>query len=179
MTSILGISGSLRAGSHNRQLLVALGSHFPPSVEFTIFDGTDIPVFNVDVEAAGEPAAVVALRQAISEADLVVFATPEYNGGIPGSLKNMIDWASRADDPLSGRPVAIIGGSGGRFATSHAQLMLRHILGYMGCPIMPRPMVAFGGIAKSFEGDALVDESIRHRLEAAAGAMVEWVERVG
>lgn len=176
MTQILGISGSLRADSYNTQLLRELGAFFPDTVTFSIFDGRDVPVFNADVEAAGEPSAVIAMNEAIGTADMVVFATPEYNGSIPGSLKNLIDWASRGSAPINNKPAAIIGGSTGRFGTAHSQLMMRHILGYLGCPLMPSPIVALAHLRDSFDGTTLVDEAVRGRLEKAAAAMAEWAQ---
>ena len=178
MTRILGICGSLRADSYNRQLLSVLGGYFPEGVSFSIFDAVDIPVFNADLEAEGEPASVAALKDAVAAADLVVFGTPEYNGSIPGSMKNLIDWASRAPNPLHGKPAAIIGGSTGRFGTAHAQLMLRHILVYMHCPLLPG-MVAFAHLRDSFDGTTLTDDAIRGRLEKTAGAIMDWLAKVG
>lgn len=178
MTRILGICGSLRADSYNRQLLSVLGEYFPDDVLFSIFDAVDVPVFNADLEIDGDPDAVAALKDAIAEADLVVFATPEYNGSIPGSMKNLIDWASRGTNPLHGKPAAIIGGTTGRFGTAHAQLMLRHILVYMHCPLLPG-MVAFAHLRDSFDGTTLTDEAVRGRLEKTAGAIVDWLAKVG
>ena len=178
MTRILGICGSLRADSYNRQLLSVLGEYFPDGVTFSIFDAVDVPVFNADLESEGDPASVTALKDAIAAADLVVFGTPEYNGSIPGSMKNLIDWASRAPNPLHGKPAAIIGGSTGRFGTAHAQLMLRHILVYMHCQLLPG-MVAFAHLRDSFEGTTLTDAAIRGRLEKTAGAIMNWLAKVG
>ena len=176
MTHILGISGSLRKDSYNTQLLHVLGEFFPETVSFSIFDGRDVPVFNADTEADGEPAAVAGMNQAIGAADMVVFATPEYNGSIPGSLKNLIDWATRGSAPINNKPAAIIGGSTGRFGTAHSQLMMRHILSYLGCPLMPSPIVALAHLRDSFDGTTLVDEAVRGRLETAAAAMAGWAE---
>lgn len=178
MTRILGICGSLRHDSYNLQLLRVLGEYFPESIEYSIFDASEVPVFNTDLEVDGDPGPVASLKRAIDEADLVVFATPEYNGSIPGSLKNLIDWASRAPAPLKGKPAAIIGGSTGRFGTAHAQLMLRHILVYMNCPLMPGPMVALAHLRDSFDGPTLTDEAIRDRLEKTAGHVVDWLRLV-
>jgi chromate reductase len=178
VTRVLGICGSLRANSYNRELLAVLGGFFPDDVSFSIFDAVDVPVFNADLEVDGGPPSVSALKEAIANADLVVFATPEYNGSIPGSMKNLIDWASRAPDPLKGKPAAIIGGTTGRFGTAHAQMMLRHILVYLNCPLLPG-MIAFAHLRDSFDGATLTDEAIRERLEKAAGAMLDWVAKVG
>ena len=93
--TVLGISGSLRRKSSNTGLLRAGQEVAPAGMEIAIFDIADLPLYNSDVEAGGDPAPVAALKAAIRDADGVVFATPEYNWGTSGALKNAIDWASR------------------------------------------------------------------------------------
>jgi chromate reductase len=92
---ILAIAGSLRQGSYNRGLLRAAQEHAPDWVEVQFFDIGTLPFFNEDVEAKGDPEAVRRLKDAISRANAVLIATPEYNGAVPGVLANAIDWASR------------------------------------------------------------------------------------
>src|SRR3954465_14863614 len=101
---VLGISGSLRQGSHNPRLLRAAAEKLPPGTEFVLYDGLrHVPHYDDDV-LADPPAAVEDLREAIREADAVLIATPEYNHSIPGVLKNALDWLSRplAESPLKG-----------------------------------------------------------------------------
>ena len=119
---ILGISGSLRKGSFNTGLLRAAQELAPEGMEIAIFDLKDIPLYNGDVEAEGDPESVTALKEAIRNSDGVLFASPEYNHGITGVLKNAIDWASRDRDEgsLNGKPAAIVG-AGGVSATARAQ----------------------------------------------------------
>ena len=101
---VLGIPGSLRERSHNRALLLAAAELLPPGVELELFDGlADVPLYNEDTDHENPPAGVRELRQAIERADALLFATPEYNGSVPGVLKNAIDWASRPGS--GGRPV--------------------------------------------------------------------------
>ena len=95
MTRILGISGSLRERSYNRALLRAARELAPPGVEVVEFDLSPIPPYDGDVEAAGDPEPVAELRAAVAGADALLFATPEYNRGTSGVLKNAIDWLSR------------------------------------------------------------------------------------
>src|SRR3954470_24143764 len=91
--SILGISGSLRTGSSNTALLRAARVMLPEAVEFTLFDGLgEIPAFNPDIADEATPASVVALRKQVIAADGVLFSSPEYAHGVPGSLKNALDW---------------------------------------------------------------------------------------
>lgn len=175
--SIVGISGSLRRDSYNTALLNLFGELAPPEIIFSVFDAVDVPVFNVDVEAQGDPDSVIRLRRAIADADGVLFATPEYNGGIPGSMKNIIDWASRGESPISKKPCAVIGG-GGRFGTAHAQMMLRHTLTYMGCPVLPGQNLYVPMVRTKFEDGKLTDERARQHLEKLGTDLLEWVTRI-
>ena len=113
MTKILGISGSLRERSYNTALLRAAAELAPPAAEIEVFDLSAIPLYNDDVEAAGDPEPVAALRAAVAEADALLLATPEYNRGTSGVLKNAIDWLSRPAlaSVLRWKPVAIMGAS--------------------------------------------------------------------
>src|SRR3954453_24124260 len=110
---VLGLSGSLRAGSHNAKLLRAAGELLPPGAELTVFEGLKaIPPFDEDDEHT-RPEAVQALYDAIAARDVVLVSTPEYNHSIPGQLKNSLDWLSRplASSPLRGKPTAVVGAS--------------------------------------------------------------------
>jgi len=136
---VLGISGSLRRDSHNTTLLRAAGQLVEElGVEFEEFDGLKaIPPYDEDDDVGSGPVAVARLRQAIAEADAVLFATPEYNSSIPGVLKNAVDWASRpvATGPLRNKPVAVIGASIGMFGAVWAQAELRKVLGATGARV--------------------------------------------
>jgi chromate reductase len=137
---VLGISGSLRRDSHNTRLLRAAGEIVEQhGGEFEVFDGLKaIPPYDQDDDVGNGPAAVAALRQAIADADAVLFATPEYNSSIPGVLKNAVDWASRppAASPLRNKPVAVIGASIGMFGAVWAQAELRKVLGSTGARVL-------------------------------------------
>jgi chromate reductase, NAD(P)H dehydrogenase (quinone) len=135
---ILGISGSLRGDSHNTRLLHATRSVLPEGVELDVFDGLGaIPPFSEDDEHAPNES-VLALRDAIAAADAVLVATPEYNGSIPGQLKNALDWLSRpfATSPLRGKPVAVIGASTGLFGAVWAQAETRKVLKTIGSRVL-------------------------------------------
>ena len=135
---VLGISGSLREGSHNRRLLRAAAGLLPPGAELEIFDGLrDVPPFNEDDETS-PPAAVLALKQAIADADVVLIATPEYNHSIPGVLKNALDWVSRpmAQNPMRGKWALVIGASTGMFGAVWAQAETRKVLGALGARVL-------------------------------------------
>jgi chromate reductase, NAD(P)H dehydrogenase (quinone) len=139
---VLGISGSLRRDSYNRQLLRAAARLLPPGAELALFEGLKtIPPFDEDDEAA--PALAVSnWRQAIADADALLFATPEYNASIPGQLKNAIDWASRpsADPALRNKPSAVIGASAGMFGAVWAQAELRKALAAAGARVIDREL---------------------------------------
>lgn len=131
---ILGIAGSLRAGSYNRELLRLARTLLPPGVELVEWDGLrELPAFDEDTEMLEHPP-VERLRAAVREADAVLIATPEYNGSIPGALKNALDWASRPveENVFRGKPVAVIGASAGAFGAVWAQAETRKVLGLMG-----------------------------------------------
>ena len=143
MTRILGISGSLRRDSYNTELLRAAAQELPPGVELVLFDGLRAVLpYDADEDVEPAPEAVRELREAIAGADALLIATPEYNGSIPGLLKNAIDWASRPfpDNVLRGKPVAVIGASTGMFGAVWAQAELRKVLGIAGARVVDREL---------------------------------------
>src|SRR6478735_1664139 len=148
---VLTISGSLRPDSLNTLLLRAAEEQAPAGVQLVRFTGlADIPPFHGERSDPGErPAAVRELSEQIQAADALLIATPEYNGSIPGVLKNAIDWASRpiSDSPLSGKPLAIMG-AGGAGGTIRAQLALRQLSTAINTLIINRPQVQ---ITRSWE----------------------------
>ena len=136
---VLGISGSLRRDSHNTKLLRAAGEIVEQhGGQFELFDGLKaIPPYDEDDDVANGPTAVEALKEAIADADALLFATPEYNSSIPGVLKNAVDWASRplATNPLRNKQVAVIGASIGMFGAVWAQAELRKVLAATGARV--------------------------------------------
>ena len=139
---ILAISGSLRKGSHNSALLRAAADLLPPGVELAVHDGLRaIPPYDDDHEPP-VPAAVQLLRDEIDGADAVLIATPEYNGSIPGQLKNALDWLSRPlqESPLRNKPVAVIGASTGMFGAVWAQGEARKVLAAIGARVLDREL---------------------------------------
>jgi NAD(P)H-dependent FMN reductase len=117
-TRILALVGSLRAGSYNKQLAEAAVKYAPDGVEVDFFDDlADVAFYNEDIDRPGEVATADRLRVEVETADALLLVTPEYNGSIPGSLKNAIDWLSRpfGAGAISGKPLAVIGVSHGRY----------------------------------------------------------------
>jgi chromate reductase len=157
---VLGISGSLRRDSHNSRLLRAAAELLPPGVEFEEFgDLREIPPFDADAEHDPAPA-VIALKEAIADADAVLIATPEYNHSIPGVLKNALDWVSRpiAENPMRGKPALVIGASTGMFGAVWAQAETRKVLGALGGRVLDEELP----VARAPDG--LDDHELQARL---------------
>ena len=164
---VLGISGSLRRGSHNTALLRAVADLVGDGAELEIWDGLkEVPPYDEDDDVADGPAAVAGLRAAIAGADAVLFATPEYNSSVPGQLKNALDWVSRplATSPLRNKPVAVVGASAGVFGAVWSQAELRKVLRAIGSRVI-EDGVAVGRAADQFdERGGLVDEQLRGQI---------------
>jgi chromate reductase, NAD(P)H dehydrogenase (quinone) len=139
---VLAISGSLRADSYNSRLLAEAAAAAPGGVEVELLDPAliaDLPLYDQDLDVPGDvPMSVQRLREAWADADAILFATPEYNGSVPGGLKNAVDWASRPrlEAALTNRTVAVVGTSTGQFGAVWAQNDLRRILGIAGARVV-------------------------------------------
>lgn len=174
VTRILAISGSLRERSYNRALLRAAEELAPAGVEIEEFDLSPIPFYDGDVEAAGDPEPVADLKGAVAEADALLIATPEYNRGTSGVLKNAIDWLSRPAlaSVLRWKPVAVMGASTGRGGTRRAQQQVRDALLYPGAIVIDEPEVALPVAWEHFGEDGrLVDERTRESISTLLEAL--------
>jgi chromate reductase, NAD(P)H dehydrogenase (quinone) len=149
---VLAVSGSLRRDSHNTRLLRAAAEAAPEGVEVVLWDGVrDLPLYDQDLENDQLPESVRRLRDDWAAADAILFATPEYNGSVPGLLKNAVDWGSRprGEAALANKDVAVIGASTGQFGAMWAQADLRKALGIAGARVsaaelaVPRAHEAF------------------------------------
>lgn len=161
--TVLGVVGSLRRGSYNRLLLHYVADHAPERLVVDIVDDIiRLPLFNEDLEVDGLPDDVATLHERITAADGVVIATPEYNFGVPGPLKNWLDWASRPErrSRLHGKPVLLMGASTGRTGgTVQCQGQLRISLAVLGAHVVPFPPVLLAEAKDKFDEDGnLVDE---------------------
>ncbi|GAA0909161.1 NAD(P)H-dependent oxidoreductase [Pseudonocardia zijingensis] len=174
---LLGVSGSLRRGSHNRRLLEAAAGALPSSVRLQVFDGlAEIPPY-VDDEGATAP--VQRLRSAIAGADGLLFATPEYNGSVPGQLKNALDWASRPypDNALRGRPALVVGASTGLFGAVWAQAELRKVLRTAGADVLDDELPVGSAETAFAEGGGLADPEQAAVLARAVDRLVRQASR--
>ncbi len=179
---ILGIAGSLRRGSFNRSLLRAAQELAPEGMSISTFDRLgDIPPYDEDVEQVGKPEPVQALVDAIRAADGLLVATPEYNYGVPGVLKNAIDWASRppATTPLKGKPAALMSASTGISGGMRAQYHLRQSFVFTETHAMLKPEVIIPKCAERFDANGrLTDESTRTLIKTFLAAFGQWTRRM-
>jgi chromate reductase len=175
---ILGLSGSLRSGSHNTALLRAAALSLPSGAELEVFDGLrDLPAYDADLDVEPVDPAVARLREAIAAADGVLVATPEFNGSIPGALKNALDWASRPfpDNALKGKPVAVVGASTGLFGAVWAQAEVKKVLGIIGADVLDGELPV-GQASGAFRDDGhLVEPDLRNALEELLGVLAARV----
>jgi chromate reductase, NAD(P)H dehydrogenase (quinone) len=164
--NVLAICGSLRRDSLNRALLRAALEFSPPemSIRESTLDG--IPLFDADLERAGRPASVAAFTAAISAADALLIATPEYNRSTPGVLKNALDWASRPPffSVLRGKRIAVIGASTGPGATLCAQAELRRVLESTGASVLSKPVLGLERAHAKFAEGRLTDTDAQSTL---------------
>ena len=177
---VLGFAGSLRQASYNRALLREAQGLAPSSLAIEIFDLTPVPLYNADVEAEGDPPGVAAFKAAIAAADGVLMVTPEYNHGVPGVMKNAVDWASRPPRgaPLGGKPVALMGASPGATGSARGQSQLRQAFEFTNSYCMPQPEVLVFRAHEKFDAEGrLTDQPTRQFLGTFLTAFEAWVRR--
>jgi chromate reductase, NAD(P)H dehydrogenase (quinone) len=181
---ILAVSGSLREGSYNTSLLRAAIEAAPDGVELELWDGIgELPLYDESLEGDA-PDSVRRLREDWAAADAILFATPEYNGSVPGGLKNAIDWASRPklEGVLRNKTVAVVGASTGQFGALWAQQDLKRILGIAGARVVgteipvARAHERFDAEGRLLDGE--VFEQLRLHLTTLASEAVAVPERV-
>jgi chromate reductase, NAD(P)H dehydrogenase (quinone) len=175
--TILAISGSLRDGSHNTELLRAAAALAPAGIEIELYDGLkEIPPYDADDDVPGfRPAPVADFKAALEAADAVLVSTPEYNSSIPGVLKNALDWASRplVESPVRNKPVAVLSSSTGMFGGVWAAAETRKVLGAMGARTLEETVSVPKADARLAEG---IDGALRAELRAVVDALAAAVE---
>ncbi len=180
-TRVAGIAGSLREGSLNKGLLRAAAELAPAGMEITIYARLgDIPPYNDDVFVKGDPEPVADLKTFIGSADALLISTPEYNYGIPGVLKNAIDWASRpaGKSVLNRKPAAIMGCSPGLGGTIRSQHALRQCFVFTETYAMLQPEIKIPSAAPLFDATGkLTDENTRQYIKKFLEAFAIWISR--
>ncbi len=180
MSTIVGISGSLRKASYNAALLRAAAAVCPDGVELRIASIAGIPLYDGDLEQErGIPAPVAALKDQIAAADGVLLVTPEYNNSMPGVFKNAIDWLSRPPKDIGrvfgDRKVAIMGATTGRGGTRLAQAAWLPVLRTLGMQVWCGKVLYVDGARRVFENGRLVDDDTRELLTAFMAGFAEFV----
>lgn len=178
--NVLAISGSLRRGSFNTAALRAAQELAPAGMRITLHDISAIPLYNEDVRAQGFPPPVEELRSRIRQADGLLLGCPEYNYGVSGVMKNTIDWASRPpEQPFDGKPIAIMGASGGALGTARAQYQLRQSFIFLNGHLLNRPEVFIGAAQTKFDAEGrLTDQPTRDFIAALLTSFQGWIRRI-
>lgn len=180
MTKLIGLSGSLRLGSFNTAMLRAAAELMPDGSELLVHTIRGVPLYDADAEAAdGIPQAVTDLKDAISGADGLLLATPEYNNSIPGVTKNAIDWLTRPPADIKrvfgGKPVAVIGATPGGFGTILSQNEWLPVLRYLGTtPWFGGRLLVSHAQTLFNEHGQLTDEKTREQLRQFMLGFVEF-----
>lgn len=158
---VAGLCGSLRAASYNRSALQAAGRLMPAGMNLRVASFAEIPVYCADEQERAWPSAVLALGEAIAQADAVLICSPEYNFSVPGGLKNALDWLSRLPrQPFKGKPVAIMGAATGPVGTARMQYDLRRILQFLDAQVLLKPEIFISNAKAKFDDEGqLVDET--------------------
>lgn len=177
--NVVGLCGSLRAASYNRAALRVAGELMPPGMRLRTLEFADLPFFDADLQARGWPPAVERLGAAIAEADGLLIASPEYNFGVPGALKNALDWLSRLPGtPLKGKPVAILGAATGPVGTARMQYDLRRVMHFVEARVLLKPEIFIAHAAQKFDAaGVLVDEPTRGFMREQMKAFQRWIVR--
>ena len=174
---ILAISGSLRHGSHNTDLLRGAAAAAPDGIDIELYHGLkDIPPYDADDDHPGDqPLAVQHFKDALDSADAILISTPEYNSSIPGVLKNALDWASRPliESPVRNKPVAVLSSSTGMFGGVWAAVETRKVLGALGARTLEDTVAVPKADERLADG---VDAALLTELRAVVDALAAAVE---
>jgi chromate reductase len=177
---IVAFAGSLRRRSFNRALIRAAAELAPSGLLIETIEIGGLPLYDADLEAAGDPPPVTAFKEAVHRADGLLIATPEHNDGLPGALTNALDWASRLPGraPMTGKPVAVMGASPSQVGTARAQLHLRQVLAHIQARVLPPPELLVGSAHQRFDGELrLADEATRRVLADLLLRFERWIAR--
>lgn len=174
---LLAISGSIRRASHCTAVLRSLQPLLPAEATLELFPLDEIPLYNADLDGDQPPATVARLKEAIKSADGLVVCSPEYNYGIPGVLKNAIDWASRPGfaSPLKGKPALIMTASPGTAGGVRAQAQIREALAATLARPLVRQHIAIASVATRVQEGQLVDKPTLEIIQAGLQELIEEI----
>lgn len=174
---VLVLVGSLRGASFSRKLANAVQGLAPSDMQLDYTDGRDLPLYDQDLDADEKPDPVQTLLDQVSGADGLLFVTPEFNYGIPGPLKNLIDWASRPAyrSPLKDKPSAIVSLSVAPTGGARAHTQLHSVLSGTLTPVLVAPGLSIPSIHEKFdESGKLADEGVEKRLVRMLEEFRDW-----
>jgi chromate reductase len=177
---VVGVAGSLRRMSYNRALLQAACKLSPAELVIEVRHLDELPLFNEDLERGGAPLPVERLRNAVRAADGLLLVTPEYNHGVPGVLKNAVDWLSQPvrRSALEGKPVAMMGASTGLAGTARSQSQLRQAFVLTNSPVLQQPEVLVGRAHEKFDANGQLNDPVTREFVAVFLAhLAHWLVR--
>jgi chromate reductase, NAD(P)H dehydrogenase (quinone) len=182
--NVISICGSLRKGSYNRMVMTALPALSPDSMKITEAPAfSEFPLYNADVQnSTGFPAPVQKLADAIRAADGVIFNTPEYNFGIPGGLKNAIDWVSRVQNqPFAGKPIALQSASPGPLGGGRVQYDMRRAMVFLDALTLNKPEIFIGNCAQRIDDRTgkITDETTIGFIKQQLAAFAKFIAAHG
>ncbi len=179
MIQLIGLSGSLRAGSFNTAVLRTIGERLPDGAELELFDLAPVPMYNADLDGDATPQSVVDLKQAIGDADGLILASPEYNYSVPAVLKNAVDWASRPafKSVLKGKPVGIVSASMGLTGGARAQQHWKSIMSGVLAEVVAMPEVLIATAQNKVENGRVTDETTLGFLDRFAETVLAEITR--
>jgi chromate reductase len=180
MTKTIGlICGSLRKSSYNRIIAQSLVD-MEDNTEFRWIEIKDLPLFDEDLEVGGGPETVVSFKKAIQEVNGIIIVSPEYNSGIPGVLKNALDWASRPPKTsvLHGKPVGVIGATPGGLGTAFSQMQIRQTLEAIQAQVLPFQKVLISQVHVKIDSNqkVLTDDKTKRYLQSYLQQFLLWID---
>jgi chromate reductase, NAD(P)H dehydrogenase (quinone) len=176
---VVAIVGSIRKDSYNLKLAKHVQNRYADQFELEILDLAPLPVYNQDIELEA-PQVVLDFKAKVKEADAVLWVTPEYNATIPGVLGNAIDWLSRVDKVMNGKPSIVMGTSMGTLGSVKAQMHLRDILFASGLnsPVLGGNEVYVGTVHEKFDAEGnLTDEATIAFIDSVIANFQEWMKQ--
>lgn len=177
---IVALVGSIRKDSYNVKLAKYIQQKYENLFELEILSLRELPMYDQDIEN-NPPAAVTEFKEKVAKAEAVLWVTPEYNGTVPGVLVNALDWLSRVDKVMIGKPSWVMGASMGNLGTVKAQLHLREILFSPGIssPLLPGNEVYVGAVHEKFDEEGnLTHEPTVQFLDRVVDNFINWYNHI-